>query len=197
MQNNDVEKRRSIYSLGKKEILAPEKIIELVEHSVKHCPTSFNSQSSRALILFGKNHEKVWDIVLDTLKAMIPAQAFVKTEQKVNTSFKSGYGTILFFEDDNATKDLQENFPLYKDNFPLWAEQANGMLQYLVWTSLAAKNVGANLQHYNPIIDDKVKAEWNVPKNWRLIAQMPFGSIEAPAGDKEFMPINERVKVYK
>lgn len=197
MLDKTIEKRRSIYNLGNKEILPPEEVIKLVEHSVKHSPTAFNSQSSRVMVLFGKNHEKIWNIVLDTIKAMIPTEAYTKTEQKVNSSFKSGYGTILYFEDDNVTKGLQEKFPSYKDNFPRWAEQSNGMLQYLIWTSLAEKNVGASLQHYNPIIDESVKKEWDIPSNWRLIAQMPFGSIEAPAGDKDFMPIEERVKIYK
>ncbi|MDR1693862.1 MAG: nitroreductase family protein [Lactobacillaceae bacterium] len=192
-----IEKRRSIYNLGKKETLAPEKVVKLVEHCAKHCPTAFNSQSSRVVVLFNKHHEKLWNIALDTIKKIIPAEAFVKTEQKVNSCFKSGYGTILYFEEDNTTKNLQEKFPLYKDNFPIWAEQASGMLQNLIWISLAEKDVGASLQHYNPLINGMVKKEWNIPESWRLIAQMPFGSIEAPADKKDFIPIKERVKIYK
>ncbi|NFV72581.1 nitroreductase, partial [Clostridium botulinum] len=34
---------------------------------------------------------------------------------------------------------------------------------------------GASLQHYNELIEEDVKKEWNIPNNWKLIAQMPFG----------------------
>lgn len=197
MQKKTAEKRRSIYALGKLETLSSDEIIKIIRHSVKHCPTAFNSQSARVLILFEKSHEKLWDIVLDTLQAMLAPDIFSKSKERIDNCFKSGYGTILYFNDDETTNNLQEKFPLYKDNFPIWGEQANGMLQYLIWNSLAEKNIGASLQHYNPIIDEKVKAAWNIPQNWRLIAQMPFGSIEAPAAEKTFLPIEDMVKVYE
>lgn len=188
--------RRSIYGLGSQEILGKDEINKLVEACLKHCPSAFNSQSSRVVVLFEKEHEKVWDIVLNTLKAMIPAEAFQNTKAKVDNCFKSGYGTVLFFEDDNTTKSLQEQFPLYASNFPTFAEHASAMLQFAVWTALAEKKIGATLQHYNPIIDESVKKEWNLPASWRLVAQMPFGSIKEPAGEKEFMPIEERMKSF-
>ena len=40
-------------------------------------------------------------------------------------------------------------------------------------------NIGANLQHYNPLIDDVVQYEFNIPQNWRMVAQMPFGGISS------------------
>ncbi|PFY14456.1 nitroreductase, partial [Bacillus toyonensis] len=50
---------------------------------------------------------------------------------------------------------------------------------------------------YNPLIDDEVKQEWNVLANWKLIAQMPFGNPTATPGEKEFQPLEERVKFHK
>ena len=35
--------------------------------------------------------------------------------------------------------------------------------------------MGASLQHYNPLIDDEVRKAWNLPGDWKLVAQMPFG----------------------
>ena len=96
-----------------------------------------------------------------------------------------------------VVEDLQSRFPLYRDNFPRWSEQASGMLQYVVWTSLAEQNIGASLQHYNPLIDEKVREEWRLPQSWRLRAQMPFGSIEASAGEKTYLPMDMRLKVFK
>ena len=111
-------------------------------------------------------------------------------------SFKAGYGTVLFFEDEAIVKSLQEQFALYADNFPIWSNQASGMHQLVVWTALEAEGLGASLQHYNPLIDDEVKKEWNIPENWKLIAQMPFGNPTASPGEKEFQPLEDRVKFY-
>ena len=112
-------------------------------------------------------------------------------------SFKAGYGTVLFFEDEAIVKSLQEQFALYADNFPIWSHQTSGMHQLVVWTALEAEGLGASLQHYNPLIDDEVKKEWNIPSNWKLIAQMPFGNPTSPVGEKEFKPLEDRVKFYK
>lgn len=67
----------------------------------------------------------------------------------------------------------------------------------MVWTSLEIEGLGASLQHYNELIEADVKREWKVPADWKLISQMPFGKPTAPAGEKEFMPLEERVKVFK
>lgn len=71
------------------------------------------------------------------------------------------------------------------------------MLEYIIWTALEAEGAGASLQHYNPLIDAAVKQEWKLPESWMLLAQMPVGSVEAPAGEKTFLPIDERVKIFK
>ncbi|MNN09169.1 hypothetical protein D3C81_1220450 [compost metagenome] len=112
-------------------------------------------------------------------------------------AFRAGRGTVLFYEDQAVIEGLQKQFALYADNFPVWSQQSNGLLQYVVWTALSDEGIGASLQHYNPLIDDEVRKEWAVPESWKLIAQMPFGKIEAPAGDKEFTPIESRMKVFK
>ena len=83
------------------------------------------------------------------------------------------------------------------DNFPTWSNQASGMHQLVVWTALEAEGLGASLQHYNPLIDDEVKREWNILGNWKLIAQMPFGNLTSPVGEKEFQALEDRVKFCK
>ena len=56
---------------------------------------------------------------------------------------------------------------------------------------------GVSLQHYNPLIDEAVIAEWGLPENWELIAQMPFGVPSQEPGAKEFKPLEERVRIFK
>ncbi|MET3942671.1 putative oxidoreductase (fatty acid repression mutant protein) [Paenibacillus sp. PvP094] len=192
-----LKNRRSYYGISKESTISDAKIQEIVEEAVKYTPTSFNSQTSRAVVLLGEQHDKLWNYTEEILREVVgDAEAFKSTAEKM-AGFRSGYGTILFFEDNNVIAQLQQNFAAYADNFPIWANQSNGMLQLVIWTALEQEGLGASLQHYNPLIDEKVKQEWNIPEHWRLIAQMPFGKPTATPGEKEFQPIEERVKVHK
>ena len=75
----------------------------------------------------------------------------------------------------------------------MWSLQSNGMLEFAIWTALENEGLGASLQHYNPLIDDAVKKRWNLDDNWKLLAQMPFGSVTSPPGGKDFLPIEQRL----
>lgn len=190
------EQRRSIYQIGNQETVSGNRIAEIVEGMVKHCPSAFNSQSGRVVVLLGEHHHKLWQIVEDTLRKIVPAEKFEPTKEKI-ASFDKGYATVLFFEDQSVVEALQDKFPAYAQNFPLWSLQSSGMLQYMVWTALEKEGLGCSLQHYNPLIDLMVAEEWDLPNSWRLVSQMPVGSVEAPAGDKSFESIEKRVKVFK
>ena len=93
-------------------------------------------------------------------------------------------------------RTLQNNFPLYKDKFPVWSEQGNAILQYAVWCLLADNGIGASLQHYSPLVDSFVHKEWQAQENWKLIAQMPFGRITGEPGPKDYLPLETRVKIF-
>ncbi|MFW9335627.1 nitroreductase family protein [Paenibacillus polymyxa] len=189
--------RRSYYGISKEQVISDQRIQEIVEEAVKYTPTSFNSQTSRAVVLLGEHHDKLWNITEDILREVVGnEEQFKSTAEKMN-GFRCGYGTVLFFEDNNVVAGLQQQFEAYADNFPIWANQSNGMLQLVVWTALEQEGLGASLQHYNPLIDEKVKNEWNIPEHWKLIAEMPFGKPTFQPGDKEFQPIEERVKTFK
>lgn len=66
----------------------------------------------------------------------------------------------------------------------------------LAWAGLEALGFGANLQHYNPIVDEGLAKEFNIPSDWSLKAQLVFGSIEGPPNEKTFKPVEERLKVF-
>ncbi|KAF6637742.1 nitroreductase family protein [Paenibacillus sp. EKM208P] len=189
--------RRSYYGISKEQVISDQRIQEIVEEAVKYTPTSFNSQTSRAVVLLGEHHDKLWNITEGILREVVGnEEQFKSTAEKMN-GFRSGYGTVLFFEDNNVIAGLQQQFEAYADNFPIWANQSNGMLQLVVWTALEQEGLGASLQHYNPLIDEKVKNEWNIPEHWKLIAEMPFGKPTFQPGEKEFQPVEERVKTFK
>ena len=192
---NQIKQRRTIYAIGRDLSLDQTKIEEIIKDAIKHSPSSFNSQSSRAVILFGDSHVKFWTIVLETLRKIVPAEAFEGTSGKIN-SFIVGAGSVLFYEDLSVIKALQEQFPLYADNFPVWSEHSTGIAQFATWTALAEAGIGASLQHYNPIVDEEVAATFDVPADWKLRAQLVFGSIEAPAGEKTFIDDATRFKTF-
>ncbi|WP_440453801.1 nitroreductase family protein [Psychrobacter sp. ASPA161_9] len=190
------EKRRSVYALSNQLPVSNDEVVKLVEHAILHTPSAFNSQSSRIVVLFGEEHQKLWQITEDTLRGIVDnEEQFAATKQKMD-GFKAGAGTVMFFEDHSVIRNMQAAAPLYADKFPIWADQTNAMHQYVIWTALASLDIGANLQHYNPIIDKKVADTWNIDEHWELNAQMVFGAIEQPAGDKEFKSVEERMKVF-
>lgn len=188
--------RRSIYHLGADITLSENELQQLIQEAIKESPSSFNSQTSRAILLLEDAHQDLWKIVEGELQPLTPAENFPATQEKL-ASFAAGKGTILFFEDTDVVKALQEQFALYADNFPIWSEQSTGIAQHSVWTALAEKGIGASIQHYNPLIDNKIADKWNIPANWKLTGQMPFGSIESPAGEKEYMNDADRFRVIK
>ena len=98
--------RRTYYSITNQSPIPDQEIECIVNMTVRHVPSAFNSQSTRVVLLLGESHKKLWKIVKDALKKIVPAEAFVKTEEKIDNSFACGYGTVLFFEDQKVVKGL-------------------------------------------------------------------------------------------
>jgi len=191
-----IEGRRSIYTIGNKPVMDDEKLGELIKKIVKTMPTAMNCQSSRAVLLLEEQHNKLWEITMEQLRKRVPSEKFSATEEKIN-GFAAGHGTVLYFDEMDIIHELQEKYPIYKDNFPLWGQQANGMLQFAVWTALELEGYGASLQHYGEVIKDQVMEEWEIKPSWKLIAQMPFGEPTDKPKEKTFEPIEKRVKIFK
>ncbi|MDR2901759.1 MAG: nitroreductase family protein [Lactobacillales bacterium] len=191
-----IQHRRSYYGISKESSLPDSEIEKIVKEAVKHTPSAFNMQSARAVVLLGAQHDLFWKKTTEILKKIVPADKFSSTQSKMD-SFGAGYGTVLFFEDTAVVDAIGNKFKMYKDNFPIFATQESGMMQQNVWMILEANGFGASLQHYNPLVDEMVAKTWDIPASWKLIAEMPFGKPTEMPGAKEFMPIAEKVKVYK
>ncbi|KAL2025159.1 hypothetical protein VTK56DRAFT_161 [Thermocarpiscus australiensis] len=192
-----IKNRRTIYALNKDlSSVAPARVQELVQEALQHVPSSFNSQSNRAVVLFGAEHDRFWDLTTEILRAIVPADQWESTGGRM-AMFKGAAGTVLFFEDQTVVEGMQAKFPLYADRFPVFAGHSSAMLQFAVWTALEAEGLGANLQHYNPLVDAKVAETWKLPATWKLTAQLVFGGTTgAPLLEKTFNPIEEKFKVF-
>ncbi len=189
-----VKARRSRYDLTKDSVITDQRIKEILSELVTYTPSAFHSQTSRVVLLLNEEHDKLWNIVRNTLKKIVPEDKFEPTEKKIQ-SFENTHGTILYFEDMQVVEKLQKQFPGYADNFPVWSMQSAGMLQFAIWTALSSEGLGASIQHYNPIIDDEVKEVFDIPSTWKLIAQMPFGNPKSEPDQLEYQTIEERLFV--
>lgn len=188
------EGRRSIYSLSKVDNLDRDALIQSIEHALTHTPTSFNSQSFRIVVLLNKEHEKFWENTESILRKK-STKDFTSTKIKMDM-FKNSEGTILFYEDTAVIADLSDKMPKYAKELYDWVKQDNAMLQYNVWLSLNALGLGANLQHYNPIVDNYVSDQYNLDENWLMIGQMVFGKVNEELKEKIFVPIERKIKVF-
>lgn len=184
---SSLEKRRSIYGIGNKLPVGEDKVIELVQKATELVPDAFNMKSSRVVLALGQKHVELWDKINDYFQG--------KPKEKID-SFKKGAGTIYFFIDNDTVKSLQGKHATYAQHFPVWANQASGMLQISIWTALRDLDIGASLQHYIPpttLIHDY----FGISKEYQTVAMMPFGNIEAEREPKEKEDISKRVVIAK
>lgn len=190
-----LKKRRSIYDLGKKVHFSQAYIAELIQESVRCCPSAYNSQSTRIVVLFGDSHQQFWDIVKEVQRKNVAAHIFEGAALKVDQC-ADAFGTVLFYEDQQVIQQLQKKVPFSAEDFPVWSEQTSGMAQFAVWTSIADAGMGASLQHYNPHIDQAIANFLGINEHWLLRAQLVFGSVEGNAPEREEPEDQERFRIY-
>lgn len=191
-----VTNRRSIYKLGRNIPVLQSQIIAAVERMTKDAPSAFNMQSARVVVTMLEHHENVWDITKGELQKVLPADKFAEVEPRID-GLSAAYGTILFFESSNMIRAMQDQFPAYKNDFPGWAMQANGMLQFAIWTALEDLGLGVNIQHYNLLIDQPIKQIFDLPDGWDLMAQMVFGEKLEEPKPLDKVPTGTRVKIFR
>ena len=191
-----VTARRSIYKLGRNIPVLQSQIIATVERMTKDVPSPFNMESARVVVTMLDHHENIWDITRSALKGIVPEEEFAQTEEKID-GFTNAYGTILFYEESDTIYEMQNKYPGYADNFPIWAAQSNGMLQFAIWTALEDMGLGVNIQHYNMLIDEDVKKIFGLPGSWDLVAQMVFGEVLEKPAPIDKLSTGERVKIFR
>ena len=191
---DSMKMRRSVYQLGKTLPFSIDELEQLVKDAVKYTPSAFNSQTSRAIVLYGEENDWLWQSIFEKVRPLLADGQEASTKAKL-ASFNAGVGTILFFEELAIVSQLEKDFPLYSENFGQWSQHASGMTQLAVWTVLAEHHIGASLQHYGNLIEKEVQRRYELPTSWSLIAMMPFGSIEGQPPAKQFGDINSRVLI--
>lgn len=88
------QSRRTYYALEPTSTIPDDKIHEIVQAVVKHTPSSFNSQSTRVLVLLADEHKQLWEeIVKPAVKAVAPPEAWEGSNKKLS-GFANAYGTV-------------------------------------------------------------------------------------------------------
>jgi hypothetical protein len=102
-----IKNRRTIYALKKESTISDAKVQEIINHVILHTPSSFNSQTTRVVLLVKEEHTKLWEITKEVLKSIVPAENYPVTEQRLN-GFQAGYGTV------------SSHFPLIQNQTLCW-----------------------------------------------------------------------------
>ncbi len=65
-----------------------------------------------------------------------------------------------------------------------WSGHSLATAQVLSWIGIGSIGFGTSLQHYNSLIDEAIKKEWNSSQDWDLVVQMPFGELAGEPSEK-------------
>lgn len=184
-----IKKRRSYYNLSEDVDLTNEEIKYLVEDVMNITPSHMNAETTRIVLLFDDKSKDFWTRVNETFDNSIKEEKF--------HGFYHAKGTALIFIDMNEIWDQEINMPDYSDYFETWGHHSAAMLQLNLWQALRDEGIGASNQHYNPVIDEWVKEDYDLPDHWELLAQMPFGKIKEEPDPKDKKPIEEKLIVIE
>ena len=190
---NLLKARRSVYRLNKTLPVMESAVVDFVRAAVQYVPDAFNMKSQRVVVVMGEKHEKFWNAVYDEL---VKSTGGRFSRERID-AFAAAYGTVLYFYDVAAVEETRRAYPSYAENFHDWVMQSNAMLQFAIWLGFTNMNIGANLQHYNPVIDNMVRDMFGLPDGWTLVAQMPFGGIATAPDSRPDVDVPGRVRVER
>lgn len=96
------------------------------------------------VIVLGEKNKQLWDELYVPHAASLPNDELRAVfKDKFDNNYSNGYGTVLYFEDQDAVAAFTKNMPELKDILPTFADKTSAMLQFVVWTALATEGIGA------------------------------------------------------
>lgn len=178
-----LERRQEASKLGRE--VTPEsyaRVKAIITETILLCPTSFNTQSTRVVILYGADHLALWSLL---------CECGVHSDDEA-MHFKHhilpAMGTAVFFEEGADTDALAKRFPQYADVLPVFEDQTSGMAQFAVSAALAQEGLATAVYHMasssstSPSVEERVRGLLQVPASWRMKAQMAFGTVKEEPG---------------
>jgi uncharacterized protein len=89
-----VESRATIYAITNESTIPDARIQEIVTFAVKNCPSAWNVQSARAVILLKGDHQKLWDIAAEVFSTALPEEVYKSHISPRIAGFRGGYGSV-------------------------------------------------------------------------------------------------------
>lgn len=86
--------RRTYYKLSADLPITKERVQEVVNELVLHCPTPYNAQATRVVILFGDEHKRLWQIVSEVMEPILAPKIGVEAFTERFTGFKNSAATV-------------------------------------------------------------------------------------------------------
>ncbi|MFY9262820.1 MAG: nitroreductase [Actinomycetaceae bacterium] len=187
-----IKARRSFYQIGTNTDKNADDVVAALRAVISSVPSAVNSQSSRLVVVTGEKHVQLWNMIEETQRGALSKEMFKRFAPRF-TLAKKGLGTILFFEERQAVEDM----PLNESRQELYKHENHAFATYAAWLALQDLGLGASLQHYNigyeQGFDKEIREFLDLPAGWEMLAQMPFGSIDAEADDKPRLDPTQRV----
>lgn len=187
-----VHARRSIYEIGTNTDVTVDDVAATLRNITGRLPSAVNSQSTRLVIVTGEKNDAVWDMVHEDQKTALSPDMYEIFAPRFEQA-KKGLGTVLMFE----SRDAVESMGLSPDRNELYKENNHGIAAFGVWLALTELGLGASLQHFNigyeQGYDAKIREYLELPTDFEMLAQMPFGSIEEPGAQKPSIAPEEHV----
>ena len=133
-----IKNRRSRYALSARIPISEGELEKILQGCIKYAPSAFNSQTARVVLLLSSAHKLLWDLTLEALRPLVPADRFAPTKQKIKT-FAQAYGTILDYEDQTAVKELEKE---YNKSFLFFSRHVyeTGLITCLLFLALNIKS---------------------------------------------------------
>src|SRR5699024_10773167 len=98
---------------------------------VREVPSASNSQTTRVAFVFGDKNVELWDHILDVQKDVLQGDMWERMSG-VMEGAKNGDGTIIFFEDIKAVREM----PTSATRVEVLKESNKMNVQYDTWLDI-------------------------------------------------------------
>jgi predicted oxidoreductase (fatty acid repression mutant protein) len=106
-----VKSRRTFYDLEAESPIPDSTIDHVVKNAILHVPSSFNTQTTRAILLLKGEHRKLWDATIEIMEGLVAVgqishEAFCTHTKPKLEGFRGAYGTVCVITPPKAELSL-------------------------------------------------------------------------------------------
>lgn len=88
--------RRTCYALTNTSKVSDDRIVEIVKKVLLFAPSSYNMQSARLTVVFGKKHEAMWDAVIEAAAPIFQKAGIWGAMKPILEASRNCYGSVRY-----------------------------------------------------------------------------------------------------